>query len=167
MSESISLATGTARLWRSPDHCPQAMSPPGQPLRSAYVVLKDSLASDLLSADGGQPSGRAGATPFLPLWPDDVRIHPEFDPGARRRQSVLGADDDLADGRRAARGCWSGRFACGELTHAAARLGVPVSSARLTGPPSWPVTCADVPGAGHRRRQGRGSHSGASGPPSL
>src|SRR5215471_12222407 len=93
MSESISLATGTARLWRSPDHCPQAMSPPGQPLRSAYVVLKDSLASDLLSADGGQPSGRAGATPFLPLWPDDVRIHPEFDPGARRRQSVLGADD--------------------------------------------------------------------------
>src|SRR5260370_22277088 len=27
---------------------------------------------------------------------------------------------------------------------------------------SWPVTCADVPGAGHRRLQDRGSHNGTS-----
>jgi hypothetical protein len=37
--------------------------------------------------------------------------------------------------------------------------------ARVIAPPSWPVTCADVPAAGHFRPACRGSHAGTLGPP--
>lgn len=38
------------------------------------------------------------------------------------------------------------------------------SLGRLIGLHSWPLTCADAPGGGHRRLQDRGSHNGASAP---